>query len=63
MLKTVIELYNKEKDLISKGMHVNQLKDDTAVDKVAKMKYIKESEIDRYFIETMKIVNTIGEEL
>ena len=63
MLKTVIELYNKEKDLISKGMHVNQLKDDMAVDKVAKMKYVKESEIDRYFIETMKIVNTIGEEL
>ncbi len=63
MLKTAIELYNKEKDLISKGMHVNQLKDDMAVDKVAKMKYVKESEIDRYFIETMKIVNTIGEEL
>jgi V/A-type H+-transporting ATPase subunit A len=63
MLKTVIELYDKEKDLISKGMHVNQLKDDRAVDKVARMKYVKESEIDRYFIETMKIVNTIGEEL
>jgi len=61
--KTIIELHNKEVGLISKGTHINQIKSEEADERIAKMKYIKESEIDRYFIETMKAISTVGEDI
>ncbi|MGC8516710.1 MAG: V-type ATP synthase subunit A [Candidatus Acidifodinimicrobium sp.] len=61
ILKAIIDLHNKEAGLISKGTHINQIKSEEADDKIAKMKYVGESEIDRYFIETMKAISTIGE--
>ena len=61
--KTIMELHNKEVGLISKGTHINQIKSEEADERIAKMKYIKESEIDRYFIETMKAISTVGEDI
>ena len=61
--KTIMELHNKEAGLISKGTHINQIKSEEADERIAKMKYIKESEIDRYFIETMKAISTVGEDI
>ncbi len=58
MIKAINMLYESEKNAVDKGILVDQLQGTDAKQKIARMKFVKEEQMEKYFNETK---NAIGE--
>ncbi len=59
MMKSIMNLYEKEKAAVGRGVLVEQLLKTDAKQKIARMKYVKEDQMDSYFKDTSKAINDL----
>jgi V/A-type H+/Na+-transporting ATPase subunit A len=60
MIKAMILLYEKEKSSVERGVLMEQLQGTSAKQKIARMKFVPEAQIEKYFKETEAAIEELG---
>ncbi len=60
MLKAIMQLSEAEAAAVQRGVHVSDMQDIDAKQKVARMKYAKEADIDRYYKDLQGAISGMG---
>ncbi len=60
MIKSIMLLYEKERDAVERGVSVDQMQGTSAKQKIARMKFTREEQIQKYFDDVKSAIDEIG---